>query len=102
MSQKTQETMKKETYIQSGNLDRVFNPSDYTVVYSENPTKEDLYNEKKKKAEDDLYNEVVRGLKADMENLDMNITYSQTKYKIIVGINKHPIMFARLTPSEMQ
>ena len=82
MSQKTQETMKKETYIQSGNLDRVFNPSDYTVVYSEDPAKEDLYNEKKKKAEDDLYNEVVRGLKADMENLGMNITYSS---EIIIG-----------------
>ena len=82
MSQKTQESIEKENFIQSGNLDRVFNPSDYKVVYSEDPTKEDLYNEKKKKAEDELYKEVVQGLKADMENLGMNITYSS---EIIIG-----------------
>lgn len=62
MSQKTQETMKKVKHIQTGNLDRMFNPSDYKVVYNEEPNDEDLYNEKMKKAEDDLYNEVVQGL----------------------------------------
>jgi len=76
MSQKTQEPMKKETYIQSENLDRVFNPSDYKVVYNEEPTNEELYNEKMKKAEDDLYREVVLGLESDMENLGMSLTYS--------------------------
>jgi len=76
MSQKTQEPMKKETYIQSENLDRVFNPSDYKVVYNEEPTNEELYNEKMKKAEDDLYREVIRGLESDMENLGMSLTYS--------------------------
>jgi len=82
MSQKTHETMKEVKYIQSGNLDSVFNPSDYRVVYYEDPTKEDLYDEKKKKAEDDLYNEVVQGLESDMENLGMNMTYSS---EIIIG-----------------
>jgi len=76
MSQKTQEPMKKVKYIQSGNLDRVFNPSDYKVVYNEEPTDEDFYNEKMKKAEDDLYNEIVQGLELDMENLGMSLTYS--------------------------
>ncbi len=68
--------MKKVKYIQSGNLDRVFNPSDYKVVYNEEPTDEDFYNEKMKKAEDDLYNEIVQGLELDMENLGMSLTYS--------------------------
>jgi hypothetical protein len=76
MSQKTQESIKKENFTQSKNLDRVFNPSDYKVFYNENSTKEDIYDEKKKKAEDDLYKEVVQGLEADMENLGMNLTYS--------------------------
>ena len=82
MSQKTQEIIEKEKITQDKNLDNVFNPSDYGVVYNETPTEEDALNEKKKKHEDDIYNEVIQGLQADMEELGMNITYSS---KILIG-----------------
>ncbi len=82
MSKKTQEIIEKEKITQTKNLDNVFNPSDYGVVYNETPTEEDAFNEKKKKHEDDIYNEVIHGLQADMEELGMHITYSS---KILIG-----------------
>jgi len=82
MSQKTQEIIEKEKITQAKNLDNVFNPSDFGVIYSDEVKEEDLLDEKKKKHENDIYNEVIQGLQADMEGLGMSITYSS---KILIG-----------------
>ena len=58
------------------NLDSAFNPSDFGVYYPENYEEEDLLNKDKQKRENDLYEEVVNGLKADMEKLGVEISYS--------------------------
>jgi len=70
MSQKTKE------------IDNVFDPSSFRILYCENSKDEDVFDEKKKKAENDLYEEIVEGLKSDLEKLGMELTYSS---KIIIG-----------------
>lgn len=69
MSQKTKE------------IDKVFSPSSFGVVYYEEPKDADFHDEKKKQAEEDVYKEVVLGLEGDLKNIGMDLTYSS---KIII------------------
>ena len=80
--------------LKSSQLDFVFNPANYGVVYYESPTEKDVLNEKKQKQEDDVYNEVVKGLEDDLIKLGMELTYSS---KIIIGgIARDIVMLNRI------
>ena len=58
------------------NLDSVFNPADFGIVYPQNQEEEQLLDENKKKAENELYTEVITGLKLDMSRLGIENSYS--------------------------
>lgn len=75
-------------------IDNVFAPSSYRVVYSSDSKGEDLMNKEKKQQEENTYKEVILGLQNDMVNLGIELTYAS---KIIIReVAMNIVLFDRI------
>lgn len=64
------------------NIDAIFNFAQFSLYYPADQREEYLKDEKKKKWEDGIYHEVINGLKNDIEQAGLELTYSA---RIIIG-----------------